>query len=112
MLFRPVLSQSADFKRTWPRPATIGWLTRIDVVTPPFSTSPDYLESIRGLHRLHELALAGHDEGPEADEVRDRLERPWHSLSDIERQRINGLSEDLHSIIAPPDAGSPTGPER
>jgi tetratricopeptide (TPR) repeat protein len=67
----------------------------------PFSTTPAYVQSIRGLLRLHQLAEAGKDESPEADAIRDNLERPWHELSEIEKQRIAGLSEDLYSISEP-----------
>src|ERR1700677_1576950 len=67
----------------------------------PFSTRPAYVQSIRGLLRLHRLAETGNDESPEADAIRDNLERPWHELSEIEKQRIAGLSEDLYSISEP-----------
>jgi tetratricopeptide (TPR) repeat protein len=63
-----------------------------------FSTSPSYLQSLRGLHRLHELARQGQNDSLEADAIRDGLEKPWHDLSTIEQARLNGLSEDLYSI--------------
>ena len=68
----------------------------------PFSTSPSYVQSIQGLLRLHELTVSGQDESPEAEAVRDSLEGPWTGLSEVERKRITGLSEDLYSISEPP----------
>ena len=64
----------------------------------PFPTNRNYEESIRGLRLLHEMELAGTDQSEEADALRDRLERPWNSLPDVQRKRLEGLSEDLYSI--------------
>lgn len=69
--------------------------------TTPFSNEPHYVESVRGLLRLHELEVAGESESDRADTVRDTLEGPWHLLSDVEKKRITGLSEDLYSITSP-----------
>jgi hypothetical protein len=60
-----------------------------------------YVESIRGLLQLHHLATIGKDDSPEADAIRNTLERPWAELTDTEKKRITGLSEDLYSISAP-----------
>jgi tetratricopeptide (TPR) repeat protein len=79
--------------------------------TQQFSDSSDYLESIRGLHQLHALTVAGKDEGPEADMVRARLEGPWWRLSDVQKKRITGLSEDLYSISEPPTEAEPMNPQ-
>jgi hypothetical protein len=77
----------------------------------PFPTSVPYLQSLEGLHRLHALAVAGEDDSPEADEVRDGLEVHWRGLSDAERKRLTGLSEDLYSISSKPDLILPMSPE-
>ncbi len=63
--------------------------------------SPAYVDTIRGLLRLHYLTENGQDESPEADALRDRLEPLWHDLTDLEKKRITGLSEDLYSISDP-----------
>jgi tetratricopeptide (TPR) repeat protein len=76
-----------------------------------FSNSPHYLQSVRGLHKLHELDLAGKAESPEADAVRASLEEPWSLLSEVERRRITGLSEDLFSINGPNDDPLPMNPQ-
>jgi len=76
----------------------------------PFSTRPAYVQSIRGLLRLHLLTETSQDESPEAQDVRDSLERPWYDLSGIEKQRIAGLSEDLYSISEPSGQPLPTNP--
>ena len=77
----------------------------------PFSTSPSYVQSIQGLLRLHELTLKGEDESPEAEAVRDSLDRPWTGLSEVEQKRITGLSEDLYSISNPSGEPIPTNPQ-
>ncbi len=77
----------------------------------PFSSSPSYLRNIRGLRELHALTLAGFDESPEADAVRDSLEGPWYDLSEIERQRLKGLSADLYSISDPIEQPLPSNPQ-
>ncbi len=69
--------------------------------TTRFSNEPHYVESVRALLRLHEFEVAGASESSEADAVRDSLERPWLLLSEPERKRITGLSEDLYSITIP-----------
>jgi tetratricopeptide (TPR) repeat protein len=77
----------------------------------PFSTSPNYLQHIRGLHRLHALTLINQDDSPEADEVRDGLDLTWYNLSETEQARIKGLSEDLYSISDPPQEPLPPNPQ-
>lgn len=67
-----------------------------------FSKSPHYVQSVQGLHRLHALVVANQDETPEADAVRDSLDQPWYLLSEVEKERITGLSEDLYSLSDPP----------
>lgn len=81
------------------------------MVRKPFSTRPAYVESIRGLLRLHALTQNGGDETPEADAIRDGLERPWYELSEPEKKRITGLSEDLYSITDPRSEPLPMSPE-
>ena len=78
--------------------------------TLPISNNGAYVETIRGLLRLHELTENGQDDSPEADAIRDALELPWHELSDIEKTRITGLSEDLYSISDPFPERMPTNP--
>ena len=77
----------------------------------PFSTSPSYVQSIQGLLQLHELTLKGEDESPEAEAIRDSLERPWIGLSEVERKRITGLSEDLYSVSEPSGEPISTNPQ-
>ena len=77
----------------------------------PFSNRPAYVESIRGLLRLHEMTESGKDDSPEADAIRDTLERPWLELSEIEKHRITGLSEDLYSITDAPREPLPLNPQ-
>jgi tetratricopeptide (TPR) repeat protein len=76
-----------------------------------FSTRPAYAQSIQGLLRLHALTVSGKDDSPEAEIVRASLERPWTDLSEIEKNRISGLSEDLFSISEEPSEPLPTNPQ-
>ncbi len=55
-------------------------------------------EYVRLLSALHRLMAAGQGESDEADTIREASERPWKKLSREERQRANGLSEDLYSL--------------
>jgi len=64
--------------------------------------SPSYLEAVRGLHELHRLTVAGLLDSPEADAVRDAADATWEALTEEEKQRLGGLSEDLYSITDPP----------
>ena len=77
----------------------------------PFPTSRSYVQSIQGLLRLHELTLKGEDDSPEAEAVRDSLDRPWSDLLEVEQKRITGLSADLYSISKPPGEPIPPNPE-
>src|SRR5437016_6606283 len=69
----------------------------------PLVMSPNYRAFVRGIRALHRLAISGQDESPEADTVRDAMDVPWEALSEIERKRASGLSEDLYSISDPPN---------
>jgi tetratricopeptide (TPR) repeat protein len=71
----------------------------------PLAMSPNYLAVVRGIRELHRLTLSGRDESPEADAVRDATDGPWEGLSEAERKRASGLSEDLYSISEPPADG-------
>ena len=77
----------------------------------PFSTSPSYLQILRGFHKLHSLTLAGQDDTPEADAIRDGMDHPWYDLSETEQKRMKGLSEDLYSISDPPQESLPANPQ-
>jgi tetratricopeptide (TPR) repeat protein len=73
----------------------------------PFPTNPNYLTVLRGLLDIHQLTVNGQFESPEADLVRDAMDGPWHALSDIERKRIAGLSEDLNETVEHPATHTP-----
>ncbi len=64
----------------------------------PFNLSPNYHAVVRGIRELHRLTIAGQDDSPEADAIRDATDGPWAALSETERTRAGGLSEDLYSI--------------
>jgi tetratricopeptide (TPR) repeat protein len=81
------------------------------MTTRPFSTSLPYLESIRGLLRLHALSESDRDDSTEAEAIRDGLERPWMDLSETEKKRITGLSEDLYSLNESSGQLIPMNPE-
>jgi len=64
----------------------------------PFSTNADYLAELRSLLALHRLWVVGRGESPEADAIRDASDRTWYALSENEKERLRGLSEDLNTI--------------
>src|ERR1700730_17094853 len=73
----------------------------------PLTMNPNYLATVRGTRELHRLSAGGKDESPEADAVRDATDDPWESLSEVERQRVRNLSEDLYSLAETPPAAQP-----
>ena len=71
----------------------------------PLILSPNYLTVVRGIREMHRLIAAGQEDSPAAEAVRDAADRPWNALTEVERKRAGGLSEDLYSITeAPPPA--------
>ena len=68
----------------------------------PLTMSSNYLAVVRGLRELHQLTEAGRLDSPEADAVRDATDEPWETLTDLEKKRIAGLSEDLYSLTESP----------
>lgn len=50
------------------------------------------------LLKLHELIRHGKDQTPEADEVRDQMDLPGQNLTELEHDRVSGLSGDLYMI--------------
>ena len=91
----PLAQYEADLAATRTGLATRRELT---MARQPLTMSPNYLAVVRGIRELHRLALEGRDESPEADAVRDATDGPWEGLSEAERKRVSGLSEDLYSI--------------
>ena len=77
----------------------------------PLTFSPSYLTFVGGIRELHRLALEGRDESPDADAVRDATDSPWEALSETERERAGGLSEDLYSISEPASEVLETNPQ-
>ncbi|HQU46511.1 MAG TPA: hypothetical protein PK867_27135 [Pirellulales bacterium] len=76
-----------------------------ELQSPP---TPDFVAMVRGVRELHRLTAAGKaDDSPEADAIRDATDAPWQALSEVERQRVRNLSEDLFSLTGPPAAGRP-----
>jgi tetratricopeptide (TPR) repeat protein len=72
--------------------------------------SPSYLAVARGIRELHRLGLEGQDDSPEADAIRDAADGPWVALSETERRRVSGLSEDLYSVSEPASEVFETNP--
>ena len=70
-----------------------------------------YQAMVRGTRELHQLLAAGKDDSPEADAIRDATDVPWGALSEVERNRVRNLSEDLYSLVEPPPAPKPMNPQ-
>jgi hypothetical protein len=62
----------------------------------PFADNPDYRAEIRAILQLHRMWQEGKGESPEADALRDATDGHWEHLTDIERKRLQGLSQDLN----------------
>jgi tetratricopeptide (TPR) repeat protein len=77
----------------------------------PLTMNPSYLALVRSNRELHQLLAAGKDDSPEADAIRDATDGPWEALSEVERNRVRHLSEDLYSLVEPPPAAQPMNPE-
>jgi tetratricopeptide (TPR) repeat protein len=73
--------------------------------------SPNYRAYVRGVRELHQLSVAGKEDSPEADAIRDATDGPWEALSEVERERVGNLSEDLYSLVEPPPAAQPMNPQ-
>jgi hypothetical protein len=73
--------------------------------------STDYRAYVRGVRELHQLSVTGKEDSPDADAIRDATDLPWEGLSDVERERVGNLSEDLYSLVEPPPAAQPMNPQ-
>jgi len=73
----------------------------------PLTMTPSYLAMVRGTRELHKLLSISMDDSPEADAIRDATDIPWQALSDVERNRVCNLSEDLYSLFEPPLPAQP-----
>jgi tetratricopeptide (TPR) repeat protein len=72
--------------------------------------STNYRAYVHGVRELHQLAIAGKEDSPEADAIRDATDLPWEALSEVERERVGSLSEDLYSLAETPAAIPPMNP--
>jgi tetratricopeptide (TPR) repeat protein len=77
----------------------------------PLTMNPNYLAMVRGTRELHQLLAVGKDDSPEADAIRDATDGPWEALSEVERNRVRNLSEDLYSLVEPPPPAQPMNPQ-
>lgn len=53
----------------------------------------------------------GRNDSAEADHLRDELEPLWYQLSQTEKDRLNGLSEDLYSLVEDSPPLKPMNPQ-
>ena len=51
----------------------------------------------KGLIALHRLLRQGKDDSPEAEEIRDSLDKPWASLTEEEKEEMRIFSEELYT---------------
>lgn len=59
---------------------------------------PSALEHARLLRDLDALMNQGKSDSDEADSIRDQMDRSWYAMSEHERKRMEGLSEDLYTL--------------
>src|SRR5438132_13850533 len=55
-----------------------------------------FQEYVELLRKLHDLIAAGQDESEGAEALRADMDPLWHSMTEAERDRIGGLSEDFY----------------
>lgn len=78
----------------------------------PLASSPSYQAVVRALLQIHRLTLDGQDESEEAEALRESMNEPWESLSEVEKKRVTGLSKDLYEISdGPAQAPEPMNPQ-
>src|SRR5437773_4145357 len=66
---------------------------------PTFVVNENYAKVVRGVLEIHRFDAGGQWDAPEADAIRDATDGPWNALSDTERKRVGGLSEDLSDMM-------------
>src|SRR5262249_46109765 len=81
---------------------------RLNMAPMPLDLSPNYVAVAGGIRALHRLALLGQEDSAAADAIRDATDAAWEALSEAERNRARGLSEDLYSISEPRTNGHKT----
>lgn len=79
------------------------------MIAKTFFDNPDFVSCVRLLGELHRLIQQGRDEGPEGDELRDRMDAPGERLSREELEAAKGIAADFHSLaenrdVLPADA--------
>lgn len=63
-----------------------------------FFDNPDFISYVRLLGNLHRLIQQGRDEGPEGDDLRDRMDAPGERLSREELVAVKGISADFFTL--------------
>ena len=61
-------------------------------------TEPAFHRCARFLQELHHLMTAGQDDSDEAEALRAEMDPLWYAMTEEERDRIGGLSEDLYIL--------------
>jgi hypothetical protein len=64
-------------------------------MTDATSSSVGYEPYVRFILRMYRLTKDGKFESAEADAAREEIEGVWNTLSEVEKQRLRGLSLDL-----------------
>jgi hypothetical protein len=58
-----------------------------------------YREYVDLLLNLHTMIRADIDESPEGDDLRDKMDEPWHRMSQDELNRVDAVASDLNSLL-------------
>jgi tetratricopeptide (TPR) repeat protein len=75
------------------------------------TTQHAFRRCARLLQELHRLIAAGRDEGEEAEALRAEMDPLWYAMSEEERDRIRGLTEDLYVLAEGGAKQAPMSPE-
>jgi hypothetical protein len=73
--------------------------------------NPHYVEYVSLLKRLHRLIAEGQGDTDAADDLRDAMDGPWHSMSAEEIARVRALAADLYTLEDEVGEPQPNGQE-
>lgn len=79
------------------------------MITKTFFDNPDFISYVRLLGELHRLIRQGRDEGPEGDNLRDRMDAPGERLSREELTAVKGIAADFYTLSEAGDVGPADG---
>jgi len=72
-------------------------------VSTAVTTAHAFRDSVQLLQKLHGLIAAGQDASDEAEALRAEMDPLWYAMSELEQERLKGLSEDFYILAEQTD---------